>query len=97
MTPKMRELLDYIKAYIEEHGYSPTYGEMCEATGNKSKSRIFGLIDCLEERGYIERIPMKARSIKVFEDVDQSQLEKAYDFIEKHGLLKEFENYLEAA
>jgi len=56
MTPKQRELLDYIEGYLRLHRYSPSFAEMVEAMGVASKSRVFKMTAALIEQGYLVRI-----------------------------------------
>lgn len=63
LTAKMRELLDFIEAFIAQHNVSPSYDEMCLGLGYASKAGIHRLVKALEARGAIERIPDRARTI----------------------------------
>lgn len=64
MTLKQRKLLAYIAGYVRNNsGVSPTYDEMQQFLGLKSKSRITAMVVELEERRLIRRVAMKARSI----------------------------------
>ena len=65
LTLKQKKLLDYINSYFKKNRIFPTYDEMREALNIKSKSSIHKLISCIEERGFITRIPHKARAIKL--------------------------------
>lgn len=65
LTPKQYELLAYIDTFITEHGVSPSFDEMKEALNLKSKSGIHRLITALEERGFIARLPHRARALEV--------------------------------
>ena len=65
LTRKQYELLTYIDAYILEQGVSPSFDEMKDALGLKSKSGIHRLITALEERGFIRRLPYRARALEV--------------------------------
>lgn len=67
LTHKQRELLDYIGSCMAQDGICPTYEEMKWAMGLKSKSGIHRLIDALEERGFIQRIPNRARAIEILD------------------------------
>lgn len=67
LTRRQRELLDFIRSYHSEQGVTPTYLEMQEAVGLASRSGIARLVVGLEERGHIERIPHRARSIQLRE------------------------------
>ena len=63
LTAKQAALLRFIAGYQAAHGYSPSYREMCEGMAIRSNQRIFEMVDALEERGAISRLPRKARSI----------------------------------
>ena len=65
LTRKQHELLVYIHGKLEESGVSPSFDEMKEALGLKSKSGIHRLITALEERGFIRRLPHRARAVEV--------------------------------
>jgi repressor LexA len=65
MTRKQKEALDFIKFYWLDKGYAPSYNDISEAIGVKSKSGINRLITALKERGWVDFIPNKARSIRV--------------------------------
>lgn len=67
LTHKQRELLDFIGERMAVDGVSPSFDEMREAMGPKSKSGIHRLIDALEERGIIQRLPNRARAIEILE------------------------------
>jgi SOS-response transcriptional repressor LexA len=64
-TPLQIRLLKFIHSYIEENEYSPSYEEMSEAMGQKSKSNAHRLIDALEIQGFIKRVRDHARSVQV--------------------------------
>ena len=55
MTPKMLRLLQYLKNYSTKHGYMPTFLEMANEMGYKSKNSISSLIEKLEQRNEIKR------------------------------------------
>jgi len=65
LTRKQYELLVYIQKRLNESGISPSFDEMKEALNLKSKSGIHRLITGLEERGYIRRLPHKARALEI--------------------------------
>lgn len=65
LTPKQRALYDFIAARIAESGVAPTYEEMRLAIANASKSHVGQLLDKIEERGYIRRLPNRARAIEI--------------------------------
>jgi repressor LexA len=65
LTAKQRELLFFIKQRLGETGISPSFDEMREALALKSKSGVHRLISALEERGFIRRLPNRARALEV--------------------------------
>jgi repressor LexA len=65
LTRKQHELLLYLNRHLSDNGVSPSFDEMKDALGLKSKSGIHRLITGLEERGFIRRLPHRARAIEV--------------------------------
>ena len=65
LTRKQHELLQYIRARLEDTGISPSFDEMKDALGLKSKSGVHRLITGLEERGFIRKLPHRARALEV--------------------------------
>ncbi|MBD3728487.1 MAG: transcriptional repressor LexA [Sphingomonadales bacterium] len=65
LTAKQHELIRFIQAKLEETGISPSFEEMKEALDLKSKSGVHRLISALEERGFIRRLPNRARALEV--------------------------------
>ncbi len=65
LTSKQYELLIFINERIRESGVSPSFDEMKDALDLKSKSGIHRLINALEERGFIRRLPNRARALEV--------------------------------
>jgi repressor LexA len=65
LTAKQRELLMFIRDRLDESGISPSFDEMREALDLKSKSGVHRLISALEERGFIRRLPNRARALEV--------------------------------
>jgi repressor LexA len=65
LTAKQRELLIFIDQRLKSDGISPSFDEMREALDLKSKSGVHRLISALEERGFIRRLPNRARALEV--------------------------------
>src|SRR5687768_5077728 len=65
LTAKQKELLLYIHERIKESGVSPSFDEMKDALDLASKSGIHRLITALEERGFLRRLPHRARALEV--------------------------------
>src|SRR5450631_3017754 len=65
LTRKQYELLRFISERLKESGVPPSFDEMKDALDLRSKSGIHRLITALEERGFIRRLPNRARAIEV--------------------------------
>src|ERR1700754_5118459 len=72
LTAKQKELLLYIHERIKETGVSPSFDEMKEALDLASKSGIHRLITALEERGFLRRLPHRARALEVLKMPDSA-------------------------
>ncbi len=72
LTSKQRELLLFIHQRIKETGVSPSFDEMKEALDLASKSGIHRLITALEERGFLRRLPHRARALEVLKLPDSA-------------------------
>ena len=66
LSKKQKNVLDFIEKYFNDKGYSPSYEEIGAALGLSSKSTVFKHIKSLKERGFIDTIPGKKRSIYPF-------------------------------
>ncbi len=65
LTRKQQELLGFIDTRLREDGVSPSFEEMKEALQLRSKSGVHRLINALEERSFIRRLPNRARALEV--------------------------------
>lgn len=65
LTKKQRELLLFLEERISQSGITPSFEEMKKKVGLKSKSGIHRLISALEDRGFIKKLPFKARAIEI--------------------------------
>ena len=65
LTIKQKTLLDYLKAYYKKEMVFPTFDEIRTKLNIKSKSGVHKLLKSLEEKKYIERLPHKARALKL--------------------------------
>ena len=75
LTPKQKELLLYINKRLKESGVPPSFDEMKDALDLRSKSGIHRLITALEERGFIRRLPHRARALEVLKLPESSSPE----------------------
>lgn len=73
LTRKQLELLRFIHDRLRESGVPPSFDEMKEALDLRSKSGIHRLITALEERGFIKRLPNRARALEVIRLPEASQ------------------------
>ncbi|MEO5707423.1 MAG: transcriptional repressor LexA [Alteraurantiacibacter sp.] len=84
LTAKQRELLIFIQRKLEDSGISPSFEEMKDALDLRSKSGVHRLISALEERGFIRRLPNRARALEVLkhsDDVAASRTVRANDAV----------------
>lgn len=77
LTRKQHELIRFIQVKLEETGVSPSFEEMKEALDLKSKSGVHRLISALEERGFIRRLPNRARALDVVKMPERGDVPKA--------------------
>lgn len=64
-TKRQKELLQYVDAFIQEHGYGPSYREIMNAIGYKSVSTVAIHIDGLIQKGFLRKTDNSARSLEV--------------------------------
>ena len=81
LTRKQHQLLVFINQQLEETGVSPSFDEMKEALGLKSKSGIHRLITGLEEREFIRRLPHRARALEVLRLPDDMSVHTGQKFL----------------
>lgn len=72
LTRKQHELICFIEDRLAATGVSPSFEEMKEALDLKSKSGVHRLISALEERGYIKRLPNRARALEILRMPERS-------------------------
>jgi repressor LexA len=77
LTSKQHELLCFIRDRLDTTGISPSFEEMKDALGLKSKSGIHRLISALEEREYLRRLPNRARALEVIRLPEGQRVESA--------------------
>jgi repressor LexA len=70
LTRKQQELLAFIDGRLQTDGVSPSFEEMKEALQLRSKSGVHRLINALEERRFIRRLPNRARALEVLQMPD---------------------------
>ena len=82
LTKQQLKLLTLIRDRLEIDGVSPSYDEMKDALNLKSKSGIHRLICALEERGYLHRLPNRARALEIVKFPDQKAPPVFKEFID---------------
>ena len=65
LTRRQRQILDYLQAYIEKRGYSPSFEEIARHLNVASLNGVYKHLRALEERGFIRRLSNQARSIQI--------------------------------
>ena len=68
ISPKQRQILEYIKEEILKRGYPPAVREICAAVDLSSTSSVHAHLATLEKNGYIRRDPTKPRAIEICDD-----------------------------
>ena len=65
MTRRQRELMDYIVRFQRAHGIPPTYAEMADGLGIKSRGSTHRMVKVLCEAGYLRMVPGKFRTVQL--------------------------------
>ena len=73
LTFKQKKLLDFLVEYYNENNVYPTFDEMRDFLKIKSKSGIHKLLSSLEEKGYVNRLPHKARALSINSNVNENE------------------------
>ena len=77
LTRKQHELICFINDRLADTGVSPSFEEMKDALDLKSKSGVHRLISALEERGFLRRLPNRARALEVLKMPERAEQRKA--------------------
>lgn len=67
LTKKQTQVYDYIKEFIEVHGFSPSYRDVCAGLGLSSVSAVAEHVDNLVSLGALRKVPGTARSLEVID------------------------------
>ena len=86
LTKKQHELLLFLEEKIAQSGVTPSFEEMKNKVGLKSKSGIHRLISALEDRGFIKKLPFKARAIEILKlpNIRSKSSDNKIDTLDKH-------------
>lgn len=97
LTKKQKILLEYIQARLQSSGVSPSFEEMKEHLGLKSKSGVHRLISALEERGFIKRLANRARALEIIKlPLDLANILNAYrgsDDVQEQNFVSKLSHY----
>ena len=70
LTPRQRQVLEFIDAEVRHRGYPPSVREIGEAVGLSSSSTVHAHLAALQDKGYLTRDPTKPRALEVHLDVE---------------------------
>ena len=86
LTKKQLELLIFLEENIKFSAIPPSFEEMKNKVGLKSKSGIHRLISALEDRGFIKKLPFKARAIEILKspNIRSKSSDNKHDTLDKH-------------
>ncbi len=65
---KEREVLEFLAQFQKQYGYSPTLGEIANATGHKSSSTVHLLVKSLVDKGYVQKVEGNTRVLKILDE-----------------------------
>lgn len=75
LTPRQKEVLEYIERYLDRHDYAPSYREIAQAFGFSSVATIAGYVEALKNKGYLKNSQNLARSIQLTPAFDERTFE----------------------
>ena len=81
LTFKQKKLLDFLMNYFNKNNVYPTFDEMRDFLQIKSKSGIHKLLSSLEEKGFVNRLPHKARALSINVNANVNENEKNLPFL----------------
>jgi repressor LexA len=73
LTPRQRQVLEFIDAEVRHRGYPPSVREIGEAVGLSSSSTVHAHLAALQDKGYLTRDPTKPRALELHLEVDSGQ------------------------
>lgn len=72
LTKKQQKIINFIRGYIDEYSYPPTYDEIATHF-NMKKPSVFDHLNAIERKGYLKKIPKRARTIELFEHLTSTK------------------------
>lgn len=83
LTPRQKEVLDYIAGFVQERGYCPSFDEIAKGLELASLATVHKHVSILETKGYLKRSYNHSRSLELapryFREMQGSQVESAYE------------------
>lgn len=79
LTKKQKAILDYMKAHVSQHSYWPSIRDIQAKFRFASTNAVFGHLQALERKGYLQRIPGAARAYKITPEADHSETVIRYE------------------
>jgi repressor LexA len=76
VTERQRAILDYLRGFVDEHGYPPTVREIGEAVGLRSPSTVHAHLAQLERAGLLRRDPTKPRALELADRMPQAEVHR---------------------
>jgi SOS-response transcriptional repressor LexA len=65
LTSRQNEVLDFLVEFISEHGFAPSYREVCNGVRSDSTNAMLGFFNALERKGWIVREPGRQRAVRL--------------------------------
>lgn len=95
-SKKQHELLDFIRGFIAEHGYGPSYREIMRSLDYKSVSTVAVHVDGLIAKGYLRKRDRSARSLEVVDAPGVKQVVAAVSVLDAQWLVDTVQSYFDA-
>lgn len=76
LSPRQKEVLDFITEQISQKNYPPSVREICQAMGLRSSSTVHAHLKALEKKGYIYRDPAKPRAIEILDPASNLKIKQ---------------------
>lgn len=70
LTSVQQDCLSFLKQRKDETGVVPSFQEISDHFGFKSKSRVYSIMECLEERGVVRRLRARARAVEIVPETE---------------------------
>lgn len=79
LTAVQSQTLQFLKQHKDEKGIAPSFQEIADHLGVKSKSRVYAIMECLEERGAVRRMRSRARAVEIVPDEERRSVAVSAD------------------